>query len=127
MRRLDSKQRVLLALYTEYQKDIPEFTRLDHEVLGLSRDVFHCAMKKLLDEEFIENAHLIWGEDRSIPLGVVLDVVKLTPSGIRYIEELFALNRTLPGRDKVGAILTAAEAWDGEPLLTWIQGIFREL
>ncbi|CAA7600314.1 Bacteriophage Tuc2009, YjcQ [Acididesulfobacillus acetoxydans] len=125
--RPDSKQKVLLALYTEYQKDLPEFTRLDHEALGLSRDVFNYALKKLLDEEFIENAHLIWGEDRSIPLGVVLDVVKLTPNGIRYIEELFALNRTLPGRDKVRAILTAAGDWDGEPLLAWIQEIFREL
>lgn len=125
--RLDSKQKVLLALYTEYQKDVPEFIRLHPEALGMSQGVFYFAVKKLVDEEFIENVHLIWGEERSIPLGAALDVLKLTRHGIRYIEELFALDWTLQGREKVRVILTFSQDWGDEPLLHWISRIYREL
>lgn len=124
---LDSKQKVLLAVYTEYQKDLPEFGRINPESLGLSPEIFYCALKKLRDEELIDDVHLIWGEDAVIPLGAVLDVVKLTRLGINYIEDFFNIKPTLPGKKKFKIIYDECKSWEDQDLSAWLNGIKETL
>jgi len=50
---LDSKQRVLLAIYTEYQKDIPTMEDITAEALELDIEVFGIAVEKLINEQMI--------------------------------------------------------------------------
>ena len=50
---LDSKQKVLLAIYTEYQKDIPKMELITNVNLDMDSQVFRIAVDKLQSEGFI--------------------------------------------------------------------------
>lgn len=117
---LDSKQKVLLALYSIYQKDLPDFDRITPEALGLSRDNFNIAVKKLQDEELIEDVHLIWGEKNTIPIGTVLDLVKITRYGISYIEEIFTIKSNLNGKKKLDIIFETYQKLEDKVFLAWL-------
>lgn len=58
---LDSKQQVLLAVYTEYQKDIPDMASITPESLGLDRIVFDTAFLKLENEGWINGLEIYQG------------------------------------------------------------------
>ena len=108
----DSKQKVLLAIYTEYQKDMPKMKDvIKAEVLGLERDVFKIALEKLENEGLITDIHFIRGGNSHIPNAVITDSVKMTNYGIEYVEEKLSIERTLTGEEKVKSILKSAVSW----------------
>lgn len=47
MTELNAKERVLVALYLEYQKDLPMLENVDANCLGMSQQMFYEAIKKL--------------------------------------------------------------------------------
>lgn len=50
--KLDSKQQVLLALYIEYQKDLPKMENVTCTSLNMDIDVFNAALRKLSTEKY---------------------------------------------------------------------------
>lgn len=108
---VDAKQKVLIAIYTEYQKDIPEMANITFSSLGLENDVFKVAVEKLDNEGFITDATITHGGNGTIPLMVNIKYCKMTRSGIDYIESKAQLDQTLSGEQKVKGLLEKAGKW----------------
>ena len=56
--KLDTKHQVLLALYIEYQKDLPKMSEVTCEKLNMDVDIFNMALKKLSTERYIEGLNI---------------------------------------------------------------------
>lgn len=111
----DAKQKVLIAIYTEYQKDIPDMNaNIKADLLGLSQDEFKAAMDKLDNENLINGAKFSRGGSNSIPLAVFIDNLKMTSKGIDYVEEKLQVNRTLTGTEKIKKIANDSASWGWE-------------
>ena len=52
--KLDIKQQVLLAIYIEYQKDLPNMSCVNNTELNMDIDVFNVALDKLQNEGYIK-------------------------------------------------------------------------
>lgn len=123
----DTKQKVLLALYTEYQRDLPNFDDITAASLGMNPDIFNIAIKKLQDEELIGDVHLIWGEEKdSVPMGVVLSVCRLTRLGIDYVEKNFGIENGLPVREKIIVLSAKFADWGLQELNVLVARVLAE-
>lgn len=96
---LDSKQKLLLAIYTEYQKDLPEMTSITPENVGIDGKVFYVALEKL------ENENLINGVRFYMPMSWNLLTTKMTNYGLEYVEEKLGIQPTLSGSEKVKEVM----------------------
>ncbi|MDB8794300.1 YjcQ family protein [Romboutsia sp. 1001216sp1] len=115
--KLDTKQKVLIAIYTEYQKDIPEIhSEVRAEKLGIDEEAFDIAIVKLENEGLITDTYLNrttisadsknrWG------IGSRLDDTKMTPWGIEYVETKLGLEKTMSGMEKVQEIAKKSATW----------------
>jgi hypothetical protein len=110
---LDTKQKVLLAIYMEYQKDVPDMLEnITSKNLGIGEVAFEVALEKL------ENEELITGAVFQLPLGGgkhtrTADIM-MTREGIEYVENRIGIEKTLSGIDKLKYIVkkTAELGWD---------------
>ncbi|WP_206810725.1 hypothetical protein [Paradesulfitobacterium ferrireducens] len=124
----DTKQQVLLALYTEYQRDLPNFNHISAASLGMEVETFNFALKKLQDEELIGDVHLIWGdENESVPMGVILSLCKLTRLGIEYVEQNFGLVNGWPAAQKVMILGSKYQEWGLQELFRLYSRVQAEL
>lgn len=55
--KLGTKENVLLAIYIEYQKDLPDMGSVNNTALNMDIDVFNVALEKLQNEEYIFDVH----------------------------------------------------------------------
>lgn len=99
---LDTKQQVLVAVYIEYQKDLPDMNRALPE-LNLDMQVLRTALGKLENEGYITG---FWGETKSPgsrerfqPKSFRL--VTMTRDGIEYVETKLGIEKTMTGQEKV--------------------------
>ncbi|PKM90311.1 MAG: hypothetical protein CVU87_02690 [Firmicutes bacterium HGW-Firmicutes-12] len=114
---LDAKQRVLMAIYTEYQKDLPDMKKsIRADVLGLNHDVFMIAIEKLDNEMLISNVKYSKNGNSTIPLVVWTDRIKMTAYGIQYVEEKLKIEKSLTGKEKVKKIVGSAAEWGWEQI-----------
>ena len=97
---LEKKDQVLLALYVEYQKDIPKMSNVTENVVGLDRDAFKVSIAKLQSEGYIQQAVVQYGGDGNIPLYANIDNVMLTVKGIEHIENLVGIDKN-SSKDKI--------------------------
>lgn len=105
----DSKQKVLIAIYTEYQKDIPDMkNNIKADKLNLDNTVFKIALEKLENEGLITGVQFIRGGNSHIPISAFTDSVKMTSYGILYVEEKLNIEKTLTGMEKVKKISGSA-------------------
>lgn len=111
--RLDTKQKVLVAIYTEYQKDIPNIeTEVQCSKLGIEKEEFKIAIIKLENEGLITDTHMIkagnvkWGVH-----SIILNNTKMTPYGIDYVESKLGIDKTLSGIEKVQVIAKNSANW----------------
>lgn len=114
---LDAKQKVLIAIYMEYQKDLPDMkNNIKADMLGLERDVFKIALEKLYNERLIIDVKLTYGGNERVPIMAYTDDIKMTPYGIQYVEEKLKIERTLTGKEKVEGFFKNAASWGWEQL-----------
>lgn len=118
---LDIKQKVLIAIYTEYQKDIPEIEeKVKSSKLGIGTEEFKIAMVKLENEglitgtSFHKTGNSKWGANI-----VLLDNTKMTTYGIDYVENKLGIDKTLSGIDKVKKV--------GEKCANWGWNEFKDI
>lgn len=108
--KFDSKQKVLLAIYTEYQKDLPNMREnIKADKLGLENDVFFTALEKLENEGLITDVQIIRGGGKLIM--VMTDSMKMTKEGIEYVEEKIGIRHTLTGAEKIAYIVKESASW----------------
>ncbi|MGL5693199.1 MAG: YjcQ family protein [Peptostreptococcaceae bacterium] len=118
---LDTKQKVLIAIYTEYQKDIPNIdTEVKYDKLGIGLDEFKIAIAKLENEGLIRDTRILKRGNSKWGIGIVLlDRVKMTVEGIDYVENKLGIEKTLNGLDKVKKV--------GEKCATWGWNEFKDI
>ena len=98
--KLDTKAQVLLALYIEYQKDLPKMQNVTCTSLNMDVDVFNAALRKLSTERYIEGLD-IFPADNDEFYAVSTENVYLTIDGIEYIEKNFGIKKELTSSDKI--------------------------
>lgn len=102
--KLDTKQQVLLAIYMEYQKDIPNMKNINNTVLDMDITVFNIALEKLDNEGYITGLTTLEADcDRFYV--VIRDRIKLTRDGIEYVEKCFGIEKELTAEDKLKYII----------------------
>lgn len=98
--KLDTKNQVLLALYIEYQKDLPKMQNVTCTSLNMDIDVFNAALKKLSNEGYIEGLN-IFSADNDEFYFVGTENVYLTKEGVEYVENNMGIQKELTSTDKV--------------------------
>lgn len=112
---LDSKQKVLLAIYVEYQKDIPNMDKnIKADLLGIEKEVFTVAILKLVNEGYVTEVKVSRGGIGGKVLAMSLRDMMITRDGIEYVETKIGIDKTLTGIEKAKFISKkAVEAgWD---------------
>lgn len=90
--KLDTKNQVLLALYIEYQKDLPKMQNVTCTSLNMDIDVFNAALKKLSNEGYIEGLN-IFSADNDEFYFVGTENVYLTKEGVEYVENNMGIQK----------------------------------
>jgi hypothetical protein len=110
--KFDTKQKVLLAIYTEYQKDVPDMEKnLKAINLGVDNDAFKLALEKLENENLITGVKFIRGGNSRIPSIVICQFIMMTRDGIEYVEDKIGIKHTLSGSEKLTYILKESASW----------------
>ena len=81
-------QKVLLAIYTEYKKDISDMDKnIKPETVGISLEAFKIAVGKLENEKLIKGTDLRRGGQGNKILIVYLRDTTMTQYGIDHVEQ----------------------------------------
>lgn len=87
MTELSTKDKVLLAIYKEYQKSLPNMkNNINPKAIGVGTDEYKVAMEKLDNEEKIKEVSFTRGGQGNRILLVHHDNLMITPTGISYVE-----------------------------------------
>ena len=106
--KLDLKQKILVAIYTEYQKDEPEMNNITKNLFDIDEQKFIIALKKLENEQQIVGVKLAEYVDGIFLLPNTMTNVMMTNRGIDYVENVLDIQPTLTGKEKAKAILSKA-------------------
>lgn len=98
--KLDAKTQVLLALYTEYQKDLPKMKNVTSASLDMDSDVFNVALKKLDIEGYITGLG-VFASGNDPFYTVMTDNIMLTRDGIDMVENKLGIAKELDAKDKL--------------------------
>lgn len=98
---LDAKQKVLMAIYVEYQKDVPDMTTITFDRLDMDSLVFKIALDKLENEGLISGTKLHFRQGSPYPDVVSTNFIKMTREGIQFVEGKMEIERTLSGKEKL--------------------------
>lgn len=99
--KLDLKQRILVSIYKEYQKYIPNMSEnITHSKFGVSEDIFNTTIIKLLNEELIKDLKSV----NSICDFSDISNIITSQYGIGYVEKLMGIESTLSVNEKINII-----------------------
>lgn len=105
---LDAKQKVLIAIYTEYQKDIPDMSLITNASLDMDCRVFKIAVDKLQNEDLITGAKIHFPASSPYPDKILCQFIKMTREGIEYVENKMDIKKSWSCREKVEDIKNKA-------------------
>jgi len=116
---LDNKQKILIAIYTEYQKDIPKMDSII-SILRQQIDikVIKVALGKLEDEGYIFG---FWDKPKSPGssdrfIHRTFRFLKITREGIAYVEQKLSISATLSNKEKVESVVKNTAGWGWEQI-----------
>jgi methyl coenzyme M reductase alpha subunit len=127
MSELDTKQKVLLAFYTEYQKDVPNMRSITSSELGISNDQFVVAIQKLENEGLINGAKYMKGGRGTIPLAVITDFIMVTRDGLQYVEEKLNIQPTMTALEKTKEVSKKVTEWGYNELKDFAAKVLAEI
>ena len=112
MNELDTKQKVLISIYTEYQKDLPDMSQnINPEILGIDIATMNVALEKLDNEGYITGVKFARGGRGNRIIGVIKDNMMMTRLGITYVEEKLDISPTLTAGEKVSEVSKKVTSW----------------
>lgn len=127
MSELDTKQKVLIAFYTEYQKDIPNMKRVVASEIGISQDQFTVSIQKLENENLITGPQYAKGGRGAVPLMVFTDFIMITNYGLQYVEEKLGIQPSMNAGEKVKEVTKKVTAWGYNELKDFTVKVAAEL
>lgn len=111
----DMKNAVLLAIYKEYNQNIPDFKlNIRPETLGVEKEIFFNIIDKLQNERFIDGAIIKRIEKGNQPIKVLLNKMVLTRRGIEFVENTLGIENTLTNGEKIKRIGKKVLEWGWE-------------
>ncbi|WP_094607165.1 hypothetical protein SPSIL_058310 [Sporomusa silvacetica DSM 10669] len=113
---MTAKDQILVAIYLEYQKDIPDMTQIKATNLGLDHSVFKVALKKLDNELMVNGLKFLAGGANGIPADVYVGNAQMAPSGIKYVENILKVRPEMSKIEKIQAITSKATEWGWEQM-----------
>lgn len=103
---IDTKHQVLYALYSEYQKDIPDMESINAAVLDMEVPVFNAALLKLQNEGYIQGFD--WRPPETMDARKIISSYRkniyLTRKGVEYVEKLASIAESMPSRKKIAEL-----------------------
>jgi hypothetical protein len=123
---LNTKQQVLVAIYTEYQKEIPNMNAITCEKLGISIDEFYIALKKLDNEGLVNNIKILPKGNSNVPAFVVINNAMMSAYGIDYVEKKLEMEKTLSPKEKVEKVIGKSEEFGLKHLKDFAVNIFSD-
>lgn len=96
----DKKTQVLLALYIEYQKDLPRMRNVTAAALEMDADVFNISLVKLETEGYITGLKAFAADDKRF-YGVDTSGVMLTRDGLDRAEHVLEIERAQSSKEKL--------------------------
>lgn len=124
---LDIKQQVLMAIYAEYQKDLPNIESISNESIGVSKDKFYIALIKLDNEGLINGLKAVYGGDSVVPQYVVIKHVNMSIQGIEYVEEKLGISQASSAQEKVKKVIEDAGKFGYEQLKDFGAKVLAEI
>ena len=125
--KLDLKQKILVAIYTEYQKDVPEMKKITKEVFEIDEKRFVIALEKLVNEEKINNVQFSRFDDGIFIHTQSLERTMMTNQGIDYVENVLGIQPTLSGLEKAKEVATKVGGWGFEQLKDFAVKVTTEM
>lgn len=122
----DTKQKVLLAIYLEYQKDIPDMSSIKAETVGVDREVFDIALDKLDNEQLVKGIRFSRGSQNEV-LMAFIDTAKMTTKGLQYVETKLDIQPEKTGLEKVKEVSQKAATWGWNEAKDFAAKVLSEL
>lgn len=107
---LKNTDKVMIAFYVEYQKNMPQMANVNPWALGLSGEEFTVAVRKLQEKNFIKGAVFT----KTSP--AASDFVKVTTEGEAYVEQILDIHSKLSSKEKADSVLKKAILWGWEEI-----------
>ena len=101
---LDSKEQVLVAIYTEYQKDMPDMDSITSAGLGIPKKEFSTALSKLRNEGFVDNMKFM-SKGRTNASAIDICEAQMSSYGIEYVEKKLEIEKNLRTSEKVTKVI----------------------
>jgi hypothetical protein len=102
---LDEKIQVLVAIYAEYQKPLPNIPKsINYETVSLDKLVFNSAIASLENEGYINGSVLLGGINLLIPEIVKIKKTGITSKGINFVQEMMGIDEMLNKNQKAEAV-----------------------
>lgn len=100
---IDSKHKVLFAIYAEYQKDIIDMSEVTYKALDMDSKVFKTALLKLQNEGFIDGLITHPPNERRVDRINVIMINKVMPTrfGVEYVENKLEIKKDLTSKEKL--------------------------
>lgn len=124
---LDAKHSVLYAIYTEYQKDIPDMSLVTPEVLNIEKMVFNIAVNKLENEGYIKGTLIPKTLGPVHPIQVILDRTMMTKEGINYVEWALELSLPQTNKERVQSLADKFKEYGWDTLTTFAAKVVVEI
>lgn len=111
---LDTKQKILVAIYTEYQKDLPYMSAvLSPNSIGFEPEIVRVALLKLEAEGYITGYRdSQWNPGQ--PAVRCIDphsYIMMTREGIDYVEQKLNIDPKASNREKVETVAREGVRW----------------
>jgi len=109
---LDEKIQVLVAIYMECQKPLPNIPKsINYETVGLDKLVFNSAIAILENEGYINGSILLGGINLLMPESVKIKKTGITSKGINLVQEMMGIDEMLNKNQKAEAVKKYAEKY----------------
>lgn len=125
--KLDLKQKVLVAIYTEYQKDVPEMDNITQTLFDIDESKFIIALKKLENEDKINGLNFAEFAEGTFLLPNTMSQVMRTNHGMDYVENVLGIQPTLNGLEKVKEVASKVGGWGFEQLKDFAVKVTTEM
>lgn len=120
---MDAKQKLLLALYTIYQKD--EYITLAEEQVGLTRGMLNAALIRLYNERLVSDIGITI--EQCDYKNCKVSKLIISPEGIRYIEDWFGISSYQSSERKVSNLVTNARLFDFNEEADFVEHLWHQL
>jgi len=124
---LDAKHSILYAIYTEYQKDIPNMSVITPDTLCLDKQVFNIAILKLENEGYIKDVVVSKELGQVYPREVLLFRTMMTKTGIDYVEQVLTMSPVFTGQERVQLLIKKFREYGWDTLSTLAAKVLVEI